>query len=95
MEIWSAIQRSGVSRSRGPCPGDEPSDPLDRALDKLVGAGLLARTEESGVFPRKVVYGVAPEAEVLVDLLIRLSALANQFVAARQTGRHQPQRRSA
>lgn len=93
IDIWPAVQQVGISHGRR--PGNEAADPLDRALGRLVGAGLLVRTEEPDVFPRRVVYEVAAEAEILVGLLVRLTSLAQKLDATRRTSRHQPYGQSA
>lgn len=84
MEIWSAIRRTSVSRSSDLYTTGAHSDPLDRALDRLVTAGLVARAEDPGVFPRRVVYAITPEAGELVGLLAPISSSVEAFVVARE-----------
>lgn len=95
MDIWSAIQPIGIACSDGVLAARRNADPLDRALDRLVGGGLVERSEERGVFPRRVVYAVTADAVELVALLMPICAAAEKFGAARRQRRRRPRNRTA
>lgn len=94
-DIWSAIQPVDLACADGVLVARRNADPLDRALDRLVGGGLVERSEEPGVFPRRVVYAITRDAVELVALLMPICAVAEKFGAARRQRRRRPRHRSA